>query len=75
MLLVLSCLCRLPTYPERFRNDALIRLGHVRPESAVWAAAGFKDTLLRWKMKPEVVHGEKNDIQPRVQARDGLTGR
>lgn len=24
-----------------------------------WAAAGFDDTLLRWKMKPEVVHGEK----------------
>ncbi len=33
-----------------------------------WAAAGFTDTLLRWKMKPEVVHGEKKDIQPRVQA-------
>ncbi|PTT36224.1 hypothetical protein DBR23_21295, partial [Acidovorax sp. HMWF018] len=31
-----------------------------------WAAAGFDDTLLRWKMKPEVVHGEKKDIQPRV---------
>ena len=34
----------------------------------VWAAAGFKDTLLRWKMKPEVVHGNEKAIQPRVQA-------
>ncbi len=33
-----------------------------------WAAAGFKDTLLRWKMKPEVVHGNEKAIQPRVQA-------
>jgi putative transposase len=33
-----------------------------------WAAAGFTDTLLRWKMKPEVFHGEKKDIQSRVQA-------
>ena len=39
-----------------------------------WPAAGFKDTLLRWKMKPEVVHGEKKDIQPRVQARGGQAG-
>lgn len=42
--------------------------------SEEWAAAGFKDTLLRWKMKPEVVHGEKKDIQPRVQARGGQAG-
>ncbi|WP_219924733.1 hypothetical protein, partial [Halomonas sp. ND22Bw] len=33
-----------------------------------WAAAGFKDTLLRWKMKPEVVHGNEKAVQPRVQA-------
>ena len=33
-----------------------------------WAAAGFKDTLLRWKMKPEVDHGNEKAIQPRVQA-------
>lgn len=26
-------------------------------------------------MKPEVVHGEKKDIQPRVQARGGQSGR
>ena len=39
-----------------------------------WPAAGFKDTLLRWKMKPEVVHGEKKDIQQRVQARGGQAG-
>lgn len=41
---------------------------------AVWAAAGFTDTLLRWKMKPEVVHGEKKDIQPRVQTRGSQVG-
>ena len=35
---------------------------------AIWAAAGFKDTLLRWKMKPEVDHGNEKAIQPRVQA-------
>jgi hypothetical protein len=33
-----------------------------------WAAAGFKDTLLRCEMKPEVVHGNEKAIQPRVQA-------
>jgi hypothetical protein len=37
-------------------------------EQCAWAAAGFKDTLLRWKMKPEVVHGNEKAIQPRVQA-------
>ena len=36
--------------------------------SIQWAAAGFKDTLLRWKMKPEVDHGNEKAIQPRVQA-------
>ena len=35
---------------------------------AGWAAAGFKDTLLRCEMKPEVVHGNEKAIQPRVQA-------
>jgi multimeric flavodoxin WrbA len=34
----------------------------------LWAAAGFKDTLLRWKMKPEVVYGNEKAIRPRVQA-------
>ena len=37
-------------------------------DSRLWAAAGFKDTLLRWKMKPEVDHGNEKAIQPRVQA-------
>jgi transposase len=27
-----------------------------------WAAAGFKDTLLRWKMKPEVVMGTRRQF-------------
>jgi hypothetical protein len=34
----------------------------------LWAAAGFIDTLLRWKMKLEVVHGNEKAIQPGVQA-------
>jgi hypothetical protein len=33
-----------------------------------WAAAGFKETLLRWKMKLEVADGHEKEIQPRVQA-------
>jgi hypothetical protein len=37
-------------------------------EGLVWAAAGFMDTLLRWKMKPEVVYGNEKAIQPGVQA-------
>ena len=34
----------------------------------IWAAAGFDDTLLRWKMKLEVANGHEKEIQPRVQA-------
>ncbi len=49
------------------KNPALIK--------CLWAAAGFDDTLLRWQMKPEVVNGEKKDIQSRVQTRGGQTGR
>jgi TRAP-type C4-dicarboxylate transport system permease small subunit len=42
---------------------------HMRAfEAAVWAAAGFMDILLRWKMKLEVVHGNEKAIQPGVQA-------
>jgi len=26
-----------------------------------WAAAGFEDTLLKWSLKPEVVHGNRNE--------------
>jgi transposase len=40
----------------------------------IWAAAGFGDILLRWKMKPETVHGEKMDIQPGAQVRGGQAG-
>ena len=29
----------------------------------VWAAAGFKDTLSKWKLKLEVGHGNKTAIQ------------
>ena len=33
-----------------------------------WAAAGFMDTLLRWKMRREVVNGNEAAVQPGVQA-------
>lgn len=36
--------------------------------ATVWAAAGFKDTLLRWNLKPEVVCGNETAVQPGVQA-------
>lgn len=50
---------------------ALVRRGcgsSPKQVHSMWAAAGFKDTLLRWKMKPEVVYGNEKAIQPRVQA-------
>ena len=34
----------------------------------LWAAAGFIDTLLRWKMKLEVEDGYQKEIQQGVQA-------
>ena len=34
----------------------------------LWAAAGFKDTLLRCQMKKEVANGDEKKIQPGVQA-------
>ena len=36
--------------------------------SKEWAAAGFKDTLLRCQMKREVANGDEKKIQPGVQA-------
>ena len=39
-----------------------------------WAAAGFIDTLLRWKMKLEVGHGNEKEIQPGVQIRGCQAG-
>ncbi len=54
--------------------NAAVKQFNQTSEAQIWAAAGFDDTLLRWKMKPEVVHGEKKDIQPRVQARGGQAG-
>ena len=58
-------------------NNAIneIRTAYNSMPAEVWAAAGFDDTLLRWQMKPEVVNGEKKDIQSRVQTRGGQTGR
>jgi hypothetical protein len=43
-------------------------LTDIAPDVDDWAAAGFMDTLLRWKMKPEVVYGNEKAIQPGVQA-------
>jgi len=43
-------------------------LADIRVVEVKWAAAGFIDTLLRWKMKLEVGHGNKKAIQPGVQA-------
>lgn len=40
----------------------------------IWAAAGSVDTLLRWKMKLEVGHGNKKEIQPGVQIRGCQAG-
>lgn len=34
--------------------------------SAIWPAAGFVDTLLRWSAKPEVVHEGKAAVHTRV---------
>ncbi len=39
-----------------------------------WAAAGFKDTLLRCEMKLEIFYGNEKEIQPGVQARGGEDG-
>ena len=32
-----------------------------------WAAAGLMDTLLRWKIEPEVVYGNEAALCPGVQ--------
>ena len=48
--------------PMQLEADSTLKVGDL------WAAAGFKDTLLRWSMKPEVVYGNEKEIQPRVQA-------
>ena len=47
------------------RKPSVIALENVY--GAIWAAAGFKDTLLRWSMKPEVVYGYEKEIQSGVQ--------
>ena len=64
--------------PEKLAKALDVDISHIIKKlnllEGIWAAAGFDDTLLRWKMKPEVVHGEKKDIQPRVQARGGQAG-
>jgi hypothetical protein len=36
--------------------------------AALWAAAGFEDTLLRWNPKLEVGYGSETAVQPGVQA-------
>ncbi len=36
--------------------------------NSIWAAAGFKDTLLRWSMKQEIAYGNEKAIQPGIQS-------
>ena len=43
-------------------------LTRLQAKMAAWAAAGFKDTLLRCQMKREVANGDEKKIQPGVQA-------
>ena len=51
------------------QSDLGLDLTHRKTRKAVfWAAADFKDTLLRWSMKLEVVDGYEKKVQPRVQA-------
>ena len=63
-------------YQQFLQRRWVVPAGHLTHVMVpFWAAAGFDDTLLRWQMKPEVVNGEKKDIQSRVQTRGGQTGR
>ena len=39
----------------------------VETGTGLWAAAGFMDTLIRWKMEPEVAHGYAKGLYERVQ--------
>jgi RNA-directed DNA polymerase len=55
------------TLMRHYRNEAK-QFTAPSPLQPLWAAAGFMDTLLRWKMKPEVVYGNEKAIQPGVQA-------
>lgn len=43
-------------------------------EPEEWAAAGLKDTLLRWKFKPEKVDEDETAVQPGIQGRGGQAG-
>lgn len=53
---------------------AAIALGTLILAIQMWAAAGFKDTLLRWSMKLEVFYGNEKAIQPGVQGRGCKAG-
>ena len=50
---------------ERWRSEGI---GPIYMKMMGWAAAGFKDTLLRCQMKKEVANGDEKKIQPGVQA-------
>lgn len=62
---------RIPGYDagavESFRRGAYNETTSIK-NASLWAAAGFDDTLLRWKMKLEVANGHEKEVQPRVQA-------
>jgi hypothetical protein len=36
-------------------------------QTAVWAAAGFEDTLSRWNLKLELGYGNETAVQPGAQ--------
>ena len=42
-------------------------VAHINFRINKWAAAGFKDTLLRCSMKREVLYGYEKAIQPGIQ--------
>ncbi len=50
-------------WAQRMAIEFLVRAENV----GLWAAAGFKDTLLRWSMKQEIANGNEKAIQPGVQ--------
>ena len=66
---------RRPRKERRTAKAVLKQIGQTRYEGGyTWAAAGFIDTLLRWKMKLEVGHGNEKAIQPGVQIRGCQAG-
>lgn len=55
-------------------DDAKLSVDLKASKESIWAAAGFIDILLRWKMKLEVEDGYQKEIQPGVQIRGCQAG-